>query len=138
MSKDEVLYDADEHGELLTPEAAIERLRKQHAIKLGLQRLADLRSAGGGPRFIKPTLREVRYPTAMLDEWAEARNRKPLLDFVPMRPPKDPSTNAQGAVEADAESLSGRLSEHGGAEGGATEITEEQRRLLALSPTWRR
>ncbi len=86
MSKDEVLYDAHEHGGLLTPEEASEHLRKKHAIKLGLQRLADLRSAGGGPRFIKPTQREVRYPTPMLDEWAAARNRKPILDFVPLKP----------------------------------------------------
>ncbi|HZZ21246.1 MAG TPA: hypothetical protein VFE60_01045 [Roseiarcus sp.] len=95
MPRDEVLYDAHEHGELLTPEAASEHLRRKHAIKLGVQRLADLRSAGGGPKFIKPTQREVRYPTAMLDEWASSRNRKPVLDFVPLKPAKpDLSTQA--------------------------------------------
>ncbi len=54
-----------------------------------MQRLADLRSAGGGPRFIKPTKREVRYPTAMLDQWAMARNNKPILDFTPIKTPKE-------------------------------------------------
>jgi hypothetical protein len=92
MPGDEALYDPDKHGELLTPEAAIERLRQRHSVKLGAQRLADLRSAGGGPRFIKPTRREVRYPAAMLDEWAAARNRKPILDFVPLVEPTRPGT----------------------------------------------
>jgi len=88
----QALYDADEHGELLTPEAASERLKKKHAIKLGVQRLADLRSTGGGPCFIKPTQREVRYPTVMLDEWAAARNRKPILNFVPFKIAKPETT----------------------------------------------
>ena len=89
MSQTEIIYDAHEHSELLTPEAASEHLRKKHAIKLGVQRLADLRSAGGGPCFIKPTLRDVRYPANLLDEWAAERNRKPLLDFVPIKPCKE-------------------------------------------------
>src|SRR5262245_39796902 len=86
MKSDQVLYDPERHGALLTPEAAIERLRREHSIKLGEQRLADLRSSGGGPRFIKPTQREVRYPPALIDEWAAARNRKPILNFVPLKP----------------------------------------------------
>jgi hypothetical protein len=86
VSQNEVLYDAEQHGELLTPEAAIAYLNKKHSIKLGAQRMADMRSIGGGPRFIKPTQREVRYPTALLDEWAAARNRKPILTFVPLKP----------------------------------------------------
>jgi hypothetical protein len=44
-----------------------------------------MRSFGGGPRFIKPAQREVRYPEAFLDEWASNRNRKPILDFVPLK-----------------------------------------------------
>ena len=98
MREGEVLYDPERHGALLTPEAASERLRKQHAIKLGLQRLADLRSAGGGPRFIKPTQREVRYPTAMLDEWASSRNRKPVLDFVPLKKANSDSSAGSGTA----------------------------------------
>jgi hypothetical protein len=94
LSKGKALYHSEQHGELLTPEAAQARLKDKHAIKLGEQRLADLRSAGGGPRFIKPTPREVRYPAAMLDEWAEARNKKPILDFVP---PKDSAKSTQSA-----------------------------------------
>jgi hypothetical protein len=86
MASDQVLYDPERHGALLTPEAAIEHLRREHAIRIGEQRLADLRSIGDGPKFIKPTQREVRYPTALLDEWAAARNRKPILDFVPLKP----------------------------------------------------
>jgi hypothetical protein len=82
----EVLYDADEHGSLLTPSEASARLRERHAVKLGEQRLADLRSSGGGPRFIKPTQREVRYPAVLLDQWAAERNRKPIVDFVPIQP----------------------------------------------------
>jgi hypothetical protein len=137
MSKDEVLYDAHQHGELLRPEAASERLRKKHAIKLGVQRLADLRSAGGGPRFIKPTQREVRYPAAMLDEWAEARNRKPLLDFVPVNgkrervsePPKDAAETAEGAD----------VPEHPDAAPSGVDSTEAARRAkaVALTPRWR-
>ena len=95
---DQVLYDPHEHGALLTPEAASEHLRKKHTIKLGVQRLADLRSAGGGPQFIKPTQREVRYPAAMLDEWALARNRKPVLDFVPLKEGDKAVRKAKGAA----------------------------------------
>jgi hypothetical protein len=85
VAKDELLYDPEQHGALLTPEAALAHLWQRHAIKLGTQRLADLRSIGGGPRFIKPTQREVRYPTSLLDEWAAGRNRKPIIDFVPLK-----------------------------------------------------
>lgn len=103
MSDSEALYDVHQHGELLTPEAASEYLSKKHAIKLGVQQLADLRSAGGGPCFIKPTQREVRYPTAMLDEWAAARNRRPILSFVPLKTTKpDPSTGSGAADEPNA------------------------------------
>jgi hypothetical protein len=86
MASDQVLYDPEQHGDLLTPEAAVERLRKKHSTKIGVQRLADLRSFGGGPKFIKPTQREVRYPEVFLDEWASNRNRKPILDFAPLKP----------------------------------------------------
>ena len=86
MASDQVLYDPEQHGVLLTPEEASEHLRKKHKIRLGDQRLADLRSFGGGPKFIKPTQREVRYPEVFLDEWATARNSKPILDFVPLKP----------------------------------------------------
>jgi hypothetical protein len=86
MTSDQVLYDPERHGALLPPEAALKRLWQEHAIKLGEQRLADLRVIGGGPKFIKPTQREVRYPAALLDEWAAARNHKPILDFVPLKP----------------------------------------------------
>lgn len=99
----EVLYDPELHGELLTPETAIKRLKDKHAIKLGEQRLADLRSAGGGPQFIKPTGREVRYPANLLDDWARERNRKPILDFAPLRPRarQEPHDRAiEGAAEA--------------------------------------
>ena len=138
MPKDEVLFDAHEHGELLTPEEASEHLRKKHAIKLGVQRLADLRSAGGGPRFIKPS-REVRYPVAMVDEWAAQRNAKPILDFVPVKPSKEGAAEADADADADAESAGERESEHTDAPAEPVDATEEARRAraLALSPRWR-
>ena len=94
MPKDEVLYDPEQHGKLHTPESARAYLREKHAVKLGIPRLADLRSQGAGPKFIKPTQREVRYPAAMLDEWAAERNRKPIVDFVPLKP-QPPVTHAE-------------------------------------------
>jgi hypothetical protein len=86
MASDQILYDPEQHGPLRTPKGAVEHLWKKHSIKIGEQRLADLRSFGGGPKFIKPTQREARYPEVFLDEWATARNSKPILDFVPLKP----------------------------------------------------
>ena len=86
MPKDEVLYDPRQHGKLLVPDAASKHLKDKHAIDLGVQRLADIRSQGGGPKFIKATPRAVRYPEMLLDEWAAKRNRKPVIDYVPLAP----------------------------------------------------
>ena len=86
MPTDEVLYDPDEHGKLLTPERAADRLKEKHAIELGVQRLADMRSQGGGPEFIKATARAVRYPEVLLDAWAARRNCKPLMTYVSIKP----------------------------------------------------
>ena len=96
------------------PKQASEHLQKKHAIKLGVQRLADLRSAGGGPKFIKPTQREVRYPAAMLDEWAAARNHKPLLSFAPTRPADvlEKIQNRRGRAHADAQAVGETRKDH--------------------------
>jgi hypothetical protein len=91
------IYDPERHGPLLDPAAAIKRLWQEHAIKLGQQRLADLRSRGG-PQFIKPTLREVRHSANLLDEWASARNCKPVLGFVPINPAASSLREAQADV----------------------------------------
>jgi hypothetical protein len=99
MASDQVLYDPERHGTLLTPEAAIRRLRDEHAIKMGEQRLADLRSMGGGPQFIKPTQRDVRYPANLLDEWATQRNRKPIIDFVPLKPAARQESNSRASLK---------------------------------------
>ena len=93
MSKNEALYDPEEHGESPHARASDQTPAEKRSVKLGEQRLADLRSAGGGPPFIKPTRREVRYPVAMLDKWAAARNRKPILDFVPLEPTRPPTAD---------------------------------------------
>ena len=95
MPKTEAIFDAEQHGAPLPPDKASERLEREHAIKLGVQRLADLRSAGGGPPFIKPSERSVRYPTRLLDEWAAARNRGPLLTFVPLKDRRREVTEAE-------------------------------------------
>jgi hypothetical protein len=100
MTDDQVLYDPALHRALLTPEAALERLRREHAIRFGAHRLAGMRAIGGGPQFIKPTQRSVRYPVNLLDEWAAARNRKPILDFVPLK---------VGSRQAEIVDLSERL-----------------------------
>jgi hypothetical protein len=100
MTSDQVLYDPDRHGALLTPEAAIGRLRERHAIRIGEQRLADLRSIGGGPKFIKPTQRDVRYPANLLDEWATQRNRKPIIDFVPLKAAAPDDSNSRAPLKA--------------------------------------
>lgn len=77
-------YDPATHGPLLTPAEAKTRLREKHAVDLSLARLADLRSIGGGPAFIKPAgARGVRYPQTILDGWAQDRNRRPLLTVTP-------------------------------------------------------
>jgi hypothetical protein len=77
-------FDAERHGEPLTPDEASERLATRHKIFIGVQRLADLRSYGGGPTFFKASHRAVRYPAQLLDEWANARNRQPLQDYSPV------------------------------------------------------
>lgn len=77
-------FDAEQHGEPLTPDEASERLAKRHKIFIGVQRLADLRSYGGGPTFFKASHRAVRYPAQLLDGWANARNRQPLQDCAPV------------------------------------------------------
>jgi hypothetical protein len=82
------VYDPEQHGELLLIDEARQRLFDEHRITLGDQRLADLRSSGGGPEFIKPSQREVRYPCALLDAWAQKRNAKPILAFVPVKTAK--------------------------------------------------
>jgi hypothetical protein len=87
MPKDEVLYyDPEQHGKLLLPDEASRRLKEKHAIELGVQRLADMRSQGGGPELIKATPRAVRYPEMLLDVWAARRNCKPLMTYVPIKP----------------------------------------------------
>ncbi len=80
-----IIYDPQQHGALLLIDEARQRLFSQHKITLGQQRLADLRCFGGGPEFIKPSQREVRYPCALLDAWAKKRNSKPILAFVPVK-----------------------------------------------------
>ena len=85
VSQTEIIYDPELHGTLLTPDAAIAHLKEKHAVEVGPQRIADLRSIGGGSRFIKPTLRDLRYPVNLLDEWAAARNRKPIVGCVPVK-----------------------------------------------------
>jgi hypothetical protein len=100
MANDQVLYDPERHGALLTPKAAIRRLLDEHAIKVGEQRLADLRSFGGGPKFIKPTHRDVRYPANLIDEWASERNRKPIIDFVPLKTAASDESNARTLLKA--------------------------------------
>lgn len=85
------VYDPERHGPLLTPEAASAYLLETHAIPLNETRLSELRAFAGGPRFIKPTQKSVRYPRRLLDEWANARNAKPILDAVPHKPHKPPT-----------------------------------------------
>ena len=80
MPKTEAIYDAEQYGPLLTPEAAVAYLKEKHSVQINEQRLSELRAFPGGPRFIKPTQQSVRYPTASLDEWAAERNRKPILE----------------------------------------------------------
>jgi hypothetical protein len=94
VPKTEVLYDPERHGALLTPEAAVTYLKETHAVQLNPQRLSELRAFPGGPRFIKPTQQSVRYPAALLDEWAAARNRKPILDCIPLKA-SPPVTHAE-------------------------------------------
>ena len=81
-------YNPEQHGSLLLIHEARERLFAVHKVRLSQQRLADLRCFGGGPEFIKPTQREVRYPSALLDAWAAKRNTKPILTFVPINTAK--------------------------------------------------
>lgn len=88
MPKTEAIYDAEQHGPLLTPEAAVAYLKEKHSLQINEHRLSELRAFPGGPRFIKPTQQSVRYPTALLDEWAAERNRKPILECIPLKPRK--------------------------------------------------
>ena len=74
------LYNPKQHGRLLNPEEGQARLKDEHGITFTLQTMADMRADGRGPKFIKPNARSVRYPEKLLDEWAIARHRKPILE----------------------------------------------------------
>jgi hypothetical protein len=80
------LFDPEKHGAPLTVAELIDRLATVHKIFIGEKRLADLRVYGGGPVFFKQSHREVRYPTALADQWALEKNRQPLEDGSPEAP----------------------------------------------------
>jgi hypothetical protein len=80
---DNLLYDPERHGPLLTPNELRDYLWRQPKIKRSLQRLADYRCFGGGPAFIKQNGREVRYPECLADNWAAGMNAKPVLTVAP-------------------------------------------------------
>jgi hypothetical protein len=96
-------YDPGLHGEPLTPQEASERLAQRHKIFLGVHRLADLRSFGGGPTFYKMSHRAVRYPMTLLDAWADVKNRQPLRNVAPLAP----SERAQSIQATAAFNLQG-------------------------------
>jgi hypothetical protein len=81
-------YDFEKHGAPLMPEEAQKQLEEKYRIPLSIQRMADLRSSGGGPIFIKLSHKAVRYPSALLAQWALAKLAKPLQDGVPIAPSK--------------------------------------------------
>lgn len=60
----------DENHELLTPEEVAEWTG------LSVGTLANLRYAGGGPKFIKLSRKTVRYFRRHVDEWLEAGVRE--------------------------------------------------------------
>ncbi len=80
------IYSRETHGPLLTPEQAVARLAEVHAIYRAEQRLAEYRAYGGGPPFLKQAPRAVRYPTKLLDAWADGENAKPIFPTVPVAP----------------------------------------------------
>jgi hypothetical protein len=77
-------YTHREHGRLLTPEGACERLREEHAIERSARTLGIYRVRGEGPQFIKVG-HAVRYPEKLLDAWAHALNAVPIRDITDVR-----------------------------------------------------
>ena len=53
------------------PQEASEYLLRAHGLRRAPRTLANLRSRGDGPRYIKPSAIEVLYDEADLDEYAE-------------------------------------------------------------------
>jgi hypothetical protein len=75
------VYDESQHGPLLAPKEAAARLWDRFRLNRSHHRLAELRYSGRGPGFIKVG-NEVRYPTALLDEWARAQVTRPILTVI--------------------------------------------------------
>jgi hypothetical protein len=81
-------YDIHKHGDPLTPEEAQDVLATKFRLFLSVQRLADLRSGGGGPIYLKLSHKNVRYPASLLEAWAVAKLSKPLQDGSRVAPSK--------------------------------------------------
>jgi predicted DNA-binding transcriptional regulator AlpA len=57
----------------LSPHDASRYLREQYGLSRTIRTLANLRSKGGGPAYIRISPKEVVYSQDALDEWAESK-----------------------------------------------------------------
>jgi len=62
----------------LSPHDASRYLREQYGLSRTIRTLANLRSRGGGPAYIRISPKEVVYSQDALDAWAESLFGEPV------------------------------------------------------------
>lgn len=62
------------------PVDASNYLYNTHGLRRSPKTLANLRSKGGGPAYIRISPKEILYPEAALNEWAESKIGKTFVN----------------------------------------------------------